>query len=1088
MTPRPATTAAPIVPHAPGGLRIYYLHPLLAGPLDGWDAHFQRVAGLGFSHVLVAPPFRPMRHGSVLLSATHEALHPDLGWTGSARSGLAKMALLARAAGLGLMLDVVLDRVADGSPLALGPESPFSVPDVTLDPRRFDPDGDAAHAGGDPQAGARLAAFWSARLHLLASMGISGFRLLGLARVSPGVIAALSAGLAGSGAQLFGWMAGVGIDQLGTFEGCGLHGVFNSLPWWDGAADWFWREDAALRRIAPVIAATEAPFGARRGEYAGPDQASVVVAQRRGLALAALLGSGWMLPMGGEYAATRRMDPRRDTPDDWTRLCETAAADLCAVVGALNTARAEMPALSCNSVPRVLSGPGADVLAVGRSSAADTRVPGDAALVAINMRPAGSATFALSGAGANLGGYFRLGSTRGVRTLAPGEFWCELLHWQTPQIAKVARMAVQDAVRAPRIAIEAVTPNVDNGRFAARACVGDRVTVCADIICDGHDVLAAAIRWRTPGQAGAHWHEAPMRPVGNDRWSAELPLDELGVHNFTVQAWKDEFATYRDELSKKFAAGLDVALEVAEGRILVGRAETSSAGRAGEVQAILARLRTEPIAEQIALLLSDALADLMRAVDARAFATWIEPALPIEAERTAARFASWYEIFPRSASGDATRHGTFGDVVRQLPRIRDMGFDVLYFPPIHPIGRLNRKGRNNALQAGADDPGSPYGIADHMAIHDELGTFEDFRVLRDAAFAHGLELALDFAVQCAPDHPWLTAHKGWFDWRPDGSIRYAENPPKKYQDIVNVDFYKPDSLPGLWETLCAVVMFWCDQGVRIFRVDNPHTKPLPFWEWMIGAVHDRYPDALFLAEAFTKPKMMGRLAKVGFSQSYTYFTWRQTKAEFEAYVTELTTTSVKEFFRPNFFVNTPDINPVFLQQSGRAGHLIRAALAALLAGLWGVYSGFELCEATPLPGREEYLDSEKYEIRAWDWARPGNIVREITQLNWIRRLNPALQTHLGVTFLPAGNAQVLCFEKATSDRSNVVLVAINLDPAGVQETLLEVPLWRWGLDDGASVHVDDLVFQTSFVWHGKMQHVRLDPNGNPYAVWRVRTL
>ena len=1085
---RPTIAAPPAHAGAPDGLRIYYLHPLLAGPMGGWGAQFQRIAALGFSRVLVAQPFRPMRHGSVMLSATHDALHPALGWTGSAGSGLAEMARLARAAGLGLMLDVVLDRVADGSPLALQAGGPFSLPDVTLDPRRFDPDGDAAHAGRDAQAGASLVAFWIAQLERLATWEIGGFRLIGIAQLAPDVITGLCAGLAGSGAQLLGWMAGVPIDRLRAFEGCGLHGVFNSLPWWDGKADWFWREDSALRRIAPVIASTEAPFGARLGELVGADPASRAGAQRRGLALAALLGSGWMLPMGGEYGATRRMDPRRDTPEDWGRLCETAPGDLGAVITALNQARADAPALSSRSIPRLLSGPGADTLAVVRPSAADPRLAGDAALVAINMRLADQATFELTGAGANLGGYYRLEAARGVHSLLPGGFWCETLPWKAPHAATVASMAVRDAVRAPRIAIEAVAPSVDNGRFAARVCVGDRVSVSADIICDGHDVLAAALRWQTPGQTGEHWHQAPMRPLGNDRWSADLPLHELGVHRFTVQAWKDVFATYRDELAKKFAAGLDVTLEVTEGSALVARAETSAGERLGDVRTIVQKLRAEPLAGRIALLLSDDLAALMRAVDQRAFATWIEPALPIEAERTAARFASWYEIFPRSASGDITRHGTFADVVRQLPRIRDMGFDVLYFPPIHPIGKVNRKGRNNTLHAGADDPGSPYGIADHMALHEELGTFEEFRALRDAAFEHGLELALDFAVQCSPDHPWLTGHKGWFDWRPDGSIRYAENPPKKYQDIVNVDFYKPESTPDLWETLRDVVLFWCDQGVRIFRVDNPHTKPLPFWEWLIGAIHDRFPDTLFLAEAFTKPKMMSRLAKIGFSQSYTYFTWRQTKAEFETYMAELTTTSLREFFRPNFFVNTPDINPVFLQQSGRPGHLIRAALAALLAGLWGVYSGFELCEATPLPGREEYLDSEKYEIKAWDWARPGNIVREITQLNGMRRLNPALQSHLGVTFLQGSSEQILCFEKATPDRSNVVVVAINLDPTGVQETAFEVPLWRWNLQDSGSVHVDDLVFETSFAWHGKMQHVRLDPHNNPYAVWRVRPL
>jgi len=394
-------------------------------------------------------------------------------------------------------------------------------------------------------------------------------------------------------------------------------------------------------------------------------------------------------------------------------------------------------------------------------------------------------------------------------------------------------------------------------------------------------------------------------------------------------------------------------------------------------------------------------------------------------------------VFPRSLSDDPNRHGTFADVERHLPRIAGMGFDVLYFPPISPIGTTNRKGRNNTLTPAPDDPGSPYAVGSaeggHDAIHPQLGSLADFQHLRAAAAAHGLELAIDFAIQCAPDHPWLKQHPGWFAWRPDGTIKYAENPPKKYEDIVNVDFYARDAVPGLWVALCDVVLFWAAQGVRLFRVDNPHTKPFPFWQWMIGEVRTRYPDAVFLAEAFTRPKVMYRLAKVGFSQSYTYFTWRNTKAELIAYLTELDQGGVGDFFRPHFFVNTPDINPVFLQTSGRAGFVIRAALAATLSGLWGVYNGFELCEAAAIPGREEYADSEKYQLRAWDWDRPGNIISEITALNRIRRANPALQTHRGVTFLPCSNDMILFYEKATPDRSNVVRVAVSLDPFNPQE-------------------------------------------------------
>ncbi|HEY0846339.1 MAG TPA: alpha-amylase family glycosyl hydrolase, partial [Noviherbaspirillum sp.] len=505
-------------------------------------------------------------------------------------------------------------------------------------------------------------------------------------------------------------------------------------------------------------------------------------------------------------------------------------------------------------------------------------------------------------------------------------------------------------------------------------------------------------------------------------------------------------------------------------------------------------------AERVAILLSEPLMEAMRIADARPFAVRSEPAMRIDVERLAARYSSWYELFPRSQSGDAHRHGTFADVEKRLPAIQAMGFDTLYFTPIHPIGRKHRKGRNNSLTPGPDDPGSPYAIGaeegGHDTVHPELGTLDDFRHLRDEAARHGLELALDFAIQCSPDHPWLKEHPDWFSWRPDGTIRYAENPPKKYQDIVNVDFYAPGAVPDLWIALRDVVLFWVKEGVRVFRVDNPHTKTLPFWEWMIADIRGRYPDTIFLSEAFTRPKMMYRLAKIGYSQSYTYFTWRHTKQEFIDYMTELTTTQVREYFRPHFFVNTPDINPYFLQRSGRPGFLIRAALATTLSGLWGMYSGFELCEGTPVPGKEEYLDSEKYEIRAWDWNRPGNIIAEITQLNRIRAENPALQTHLNIRFLHASNDNILFFLKATPPAGdcgqsvhfgdNVVLVAINLDPFAAHEAVLELPLWEFGLPDDGTLEVDDLVNGAHLTWHGKRQHLRLDPFVQPYAIWRVR--
>ncbi len=494
-----------------------------------------------------------------------------------------------------------------------------------------------------------------------------------------------------------------------------------------------------------------------------------------------------------------------------------------------------------------------------------------------------------------------------------------------------------------------------------------------------------------------------MRLLDNDRWAASFTPERVGRHFFTVEAWWDQWGTFRRDLIRNRDAGNDLTLEAAEGRELLGViAAAAPDGQDAALTAIAKAMAKRPIEGKVAALLAPETDAAAQRGAHRPFMTR-HPELPLDADRAQAAFASWYEMFPRSATRDPARPGGFADVVAELPRIRAMGFDVLYFPPIHPIGHTNRKGRNNALQAAPGDLGSPYAIGAETGGHDAfdpaLGTLADFDALLAAARAQGLEIALDFAIQCSLDHPWIKQHPAWFRWRADGSIRYAENPPKKYQDIVNVEFYAAEAIPELWLALRDVVRFWLDRGVRIFRVDNPHTKPLPFWRWLIEDIRGRDPGAVFLAEAFTRPKMMYRLAKIGFTQSYTYFTWRNTKQEMTEYLTELEAPPVRDFFRPNFFVNTPDINPIFLQGSGRAGFLIRAALATTLSGLWGMYSGFELCEAAPLPGREEYLDSEKYEVRVRDWDAPGNITAEIAALNRIRRANPALQARSGPPLL-----------------------------------------------------------------------------------------
>ena len=563
--------------------------------------------------------------------------------------------------------------------------------------------------------------------------------------------------------------------------------------------------------------------------------------------------------------------------------------------------------------------------------------------------------------------------------------------------------------------IEGISPLIDGGRFPAKGIAGRGLIIEADIFSDGHEKLDAALGVRNRGQK--KWVQLPMYPIGNDRWRAVAEFQKIGFHQITIFAWHDEFATWQDEVSKKHAAGLGISTEIGEGIALVERTQTEqkqiSAADKASLKAIAKQItKSTSEGEAFALLMTGDTTDLMRRVGIRENLSEVDNPIPVWIDREKAAFSNWYELFPRSMSFSMDRHGTFDDVIERLPYIRDLGFDVLYFPPIHPIGETNRKGRNNSLVAGSCEPGSPYAIGasdgGHEAIHPELGDFESFGRLVDAAQSEGLEIALDFAIQCSPDHPWIKQHPEWFNWRPDGTIKFAENPPKKYEDIVNVHFYG-ESLPSLWIALRDVVLFWIKKGVKIFRVDNPHTKPLPFWEWMIGDIRDRHPDVVFLAEAFTRPKMMKRLAKVGFTQSYSYFTWRNTKQELTEYMTELTGGDMPYLMRPNFFVNTPDINPTFLQNSGRPGFKTRAILAASLSPSWGMYNGFEICEGSPVPGREEYLDSEKYQLRVWDLDRPDHIKDDLRLINRIRREHPALQQIEGLRFYNAWNDHIIYY-------------------------------------------------------------------------------
>ena len=570
---------------------------------------------------------------------------------------------------------------------------------------------------------------------------------------------------------------------------------------------------------------------------------------------------------------------------------------------------------------------------------------------------------------------------------------------------------------------EDVYPNVDTGRFAVKRIVGEPFEVWADIFRGGHDVLAAELLWRL--EHDNDWRRTPMRLRENDRWHGSLVPTDVGRHVYAIEAWTDEFATWQHGFELKQAAGQDVSVDALEGASLLTRAVL---GGKDDAAVIVRQCDKYLETGDTTALLTSELGEAMSRSQPRPDLARSQ-SYPLVVDRQRAVAGTWYEMVPRSQSREPGRHGTFRDCIERLPDIAAMGFDVLYFTPIHPIGQTNRKGRNNALRARPGDPGSPYAIGSsaggHDAIHPELGTIDDFRDLVAACKTHGLEVALDIAVQCSPDHPWLAQHPNWFKRRPDGSMKFAENPPKKYEDIVNPDFGCDDA-GSLWNALRDVLLFWIDHGVRIFRVDNPHTKPLNFWDWLIHDIQSRDPNVIFLAEAFTRPKLMKGLAKLGFTQSYTYFTWRTRKWEIEAYLNELTGYPERDYYRPNFFVNTPDILPFHLQGGEPWMFKSRVALAALLSGTYGIYNGFELLEHQPVPGREEYLDSEKYEIRTRDWNKPGNIKSYITALNRARRANPALQQTRNLRFLHVDNEHITAFVKQSADRSNTVVGAIAL--------------------------------------------------------------
>ena len=648
-------------------------------------------------------------------------------------------------------------------------------------------------------------------------------------------------------------------------------------------------------------------------------------------------------------------------------------------------------------------------------------------------------------------------------------------------------------IKRGHLVIENIRPQVDCGLHRAKAVTGDSVEVTAHIFRDGPDIIRAVVRYRGPSDD--KWAEAPLTHVVNDEWVGSFRPVEIGRWRYAIEAWTDHFATWRSGFMRKVEAGQEVELEIEEGaRLLKARLRKVPAKERGPLIAAIETARRTPKKKAIgfedprmAALLHEAVGVLMSRYPDRTGSTTSKPTLELTVDRERARFGAWYEFFPRSTGGPNV-HGTFATAAKHLETIADMGFDVVYLPPIHPIGTKFRKGVNNALEAGPDDIGSPWAIGNeeggHTAVHPQLGTLKDFDAFMSAAERLGIEVALDFAIQCSPDHPWVKEHPEWFTIRPDGSIQYAENPPKKYQDIYPINFDTPDKL-GLWTELKSVVDFWIGRGVKIFRVDNPHTKAFAFWDWAINSVHEEHPDVIFLAEAFTRPKVMNKLAKLGFTQSYTYFTWRNTKHEITEYLEELTQTEVADYFRPNFFANTPDILHEYLQQGGPSAFKIRLVLASMLSPTYGIYSGYELFENKPLTqGSEEYLHSEKYELRHRELDVEGSLVPYVKRLNDIRRKNTALAELTNLRFHYVDNDNVLAFSK-TAAEGDSILVVVNLNPVHWAEATVHLDLDHLGIDPAHPFRVHDLISDQTYLWHGSHNYVRLDPFDEPAHVFRV---
>jgi len=1059
------------------GLRIYNLFPTLAGTVRQWAIHLPRIAALGFNSVYINPFHFPGFSGSLYAVKDYYRLNPR--FRGTEPDGddalLRGFTDAAREYGLRVIMDLVVNHTSKDSELLTTRPDWFTrdargnlvSPQATdpADPRQKTIWGDLAELDyRSPQRRQILAYFQQLVRHYI-GLGFDGFRCDAAYKVPAEVWRGLidDAKAASPDVLFCAENLGAPKEAVLALTGAGFDYLFNSVKWWDFESPWLLEQYEEFRHIAPTVGFPESHDTDRLINEllaAGIPETQIEPRYRQAYTFAATYSAGVMMPMGFEYGWSRRLDVVGAGDGE----VEPKRFDLSEFIAEINAMKRAIPALNEEGPQRLLTTRADPVVVLERRAEAGK----ERVFVLVNTNEHETRDVTLEGSrltvtplGVRI---FRAGTAAAERAAVPPRGW-------RPEA---------------RIQIEEVYPELDGGRYPVKRIVGELFEVWADLFRDGHDKLRAVLRYRYEDEA---WREAPFVFYDNDRWVGRFRLDAVGLWRYTIEAWTDHFESWRDEVEKKRAAGQSIELEVAEGVAIVEAALPQARGTdAARIRNLLRDLSDADINARTELLFSAELPGLMARCSERGDAVRYCRELEVVADRKAARFAAWYEMFPRSQGSQLGVGATFDDCIARLPEIARLGFDVVYLVPIHPIGRINRKGRDNSTLAEPNDPGSPYAIGSaeggHRAVNPELGTLADFRRFVHAAAVLAMEVALDFAIQCAPDHPWVREHPEWFRFRPDGTIKYAENPPKKYEDIVNVDFGNPDR-EGLWTELRDTVLFWIGQGVRTFRVDNPHTKPLPFWEWLIREVKARCPEAIFLAEAFTRPKMMRALAKCGFTQSYTYFTWRNTKWELTEYLTELTGYPAREFFRPNFFTNTPDILPVLLQEGGRPAFRIRLVLAATLSPVYGIYNGFELCENTPIPGREEYLHSEKYEYKVWEWDRPEHIKNDIAALNRFRRNNPAMQEFVNLLFLNCNDPNILAYAKLTADRSNIVIIVINLDPQAAHEDTVEFPLAELGLTPEAEFVLEEALSSRTIVCRGAHQRFHLDPKTNPAMVFRL---